>query len=153
AIATTRTQEEAWALAHQLHDAVSKADFGQEDLRVEMAIGIAGGKRHIPRPGSYSYANVDDLINWASRASTRAKTEPGHVVAFKGTGSEGPEFATLPDGAESGAAYATLPSHSPRIRFEEYSISHTGPGMEVTVHLGRGEETHSATATDLGGEI
>jgi IMP dehydrogenase len=153
AIATTRTQEEAWALAHQLHDAVAKADYGPEELRVKMAVGIAGGKRHLPRPGSYPYANIGDLISWASRACTRAKKEPGGVVAFKGTRADGPEFATLPDTAEGLASYSTIPPQGPRIRFEEYSISHGGPGMEVTVRLTRGEEAQQATASDAGGEI
>jgi diguanylate cyclase (GGDEF)-like protein len=153
AIATTRTQEEAWGLAHRLHDAVGKAEFGDECLRVGVSIGIAGGKRHLPRPGSHPSANVDDLINWASRASTRAKVEPAHVAAFKGSGSDGPQFGALPALPEGRGEFATIVASSPRIVVEDYAITHAGPGIEVTVHLRCDDETRSGFAAHAGGEL
>jgi hypothetical protein len=68
---------------------------------VSISVGLAGGKRRTPRPGDHASSTLDDLINWASRASTQAKTEPEHQVAFQGTGPRGPEFVTaLPATAE-----------------------------------------------------
>jgi len=95
---------------------------------------------------------VDDLINWASRASTRAKSEPGHVVAFVGTGSDGPEFVSVPAGTDGRIALASL-SQGPRILVEDYAIRPGGAATEVTVCLRREDETRSATATYSGGEI
>jgi diguanylate cyclase (GGDEF)-like protein len=153
AIATTRTQEEAWGLAHTLHEAVAQADYGDARVEARVSVGIAGGKRHVPRPGTHPSANVDDLINWASRASTRAKTEPGHVVVFEGTGSDGPEFVAAPSWADGSPGFSPLSPQADRIVVEDYTIRHAGPSVEVTVHLRLGEETHTAAATHTGGEI
>src|SRR5436189_158535 len=45
------------------------------------------------------------------------------------------------------------PESGPRVVVDDYSIRHAGPGIEVTVHLRRGEETKIATTAHTGGEI
>jgi diguanylate cyclase (GGDEF)-like protein len=148
AIATTRSQEEAWLLARELHEAVSHVLLEPEGLTVGVSIGLAGGKRRAPRPGEHAPATLDDLINWASRASTRAKADPGRMVAFEGTGPDGPEFRTLITPAERGAPE----EGAPRIIVEDYSITHGEPGVQATVVLRHARQLHRATATHAAGD-
>jgi IMP dehydrogenase len=148
AVATTRSQEEAWLLGHELQGGVSEIALEPEELNVGVSIGLSGGKRRAPRPGEHAPATLDDLINWASRASTRAKTDPGHLVAFEGTGPDGPEFRTLTTSAER----AAVEEGSPRVTVDDYHINHSDPGVQATVTLRRGRQLHRATATHAGGE-
>jgi IMP dehydrogenase len=148
AIATTRSQEEAWLMALGLHETVSRVLLEPEELAVGVAIGLAGGKRRAPRPGDHASATLDDLINWASRASTRAKSDPGRLVAFEGTGPDGPEFRTL-----STATGRSLPDEAgPRITVEDYHINHGEPGVQATVALRRAYHVHRASATHAAGD-
>jgi diguanylate cyclase (GGDEF)-like protein len=149
AVATTRSQEEAWLLGRELQEVVSQTVLEPEELTVGVSIGLAGGKRRAPRPGEHAPATLDDLINWASRASTRAKTDPGRLVAFEGTGPDGPEFRTLPTSAERAAPA----EGSPRVGVDDYHIiSHGEPGVQATVALRRGHQLYRASATHAGGE-
>jgi IMP dehydrogenase len=148
AIATTRSQEEAWLLGRELHEAISHVLLEPEGLTVGVAIGLAGGKRRAPRPGEHAPATLDDLINWASRASTRAKTDPGRLVAFEGTGPDGPEFRTRLAPTERGAPE----EGGPRIIVEDYSITHGEPGVQAAVVLRRARQLHRATATHEAGD-
>src|SRR5438876_7163528 len=84
AIATTRTQEEAWHLAERIRERIQQIDSRLEGVQVAASIGVAGGKRGAPRPEAHPSATLDDLINLASRASTQAKAEAAKIVAARG---------------------------------------------------------------------
>lgn len=134
-IATTRGQEEAWELAESAREAVRSLSRGPGDVPVSLSIGLSGGKRRGPRPGDHASSTLDDLINWASRASTQAKSEPEGRVAFQGTGPDGPEFVTAlsPLGAESACRFTDAAGD--RIVVENYRISLVDASAEATVSL------------------
>jgi len=76
AIATTRADEDARALAARIQEVVG-VPVAETDRRVTVSVGYAGGRRHDDREPGHAASTVDDLLALASRASTAAKTSPG----------------------------------------------------------------------------
>jgi IMP dehydrogenase len=162
-IATTRGQDEAWELAGRAREAVRaigsepsgdpqpSSSQGPAAIPVSVSIGLSGGKRRSPRPGDHASATLDDLINWASRASTQAKSEPEGRVAFQGTGPNGPEFVTaLPAATESACRFAE-PSGE-RIVVDDYRITQTEESAEATVRLRHRALSYEESASHPGGD-
>jgi diguanylate cyclase (GGDEF)-like protein len=150
-IATTRGQEEAWDLAARARETVRSLARAPADIHVSVSVGLSGGKRRTPRPGDHASSTLDDLINWASRASTQAKTEPAGRVAFQGTGPHGPEFVTeLPGPSETACRFAD-PSGD-RIIVENYRINQSDTEASATVALRYRDVARAESATHPGGD-
>lgn len=79
AIATTRPDADARALAARIQDVV-RVPVAGTDRRVTVSVGYAGGRRHDDREPGHAAATVDDLLALASRASTAAKASAGAAV-------------------------------------------------------------------------
>jgi IMP dehydrogenase len=76
AIGTVRSRVEAEALAEELEECVFKMfSNDQADHPVGISIGIRGGRRTKERENIHFSATLDDLINLASKDSTRRKQE------------------------------------------------------------------------------
>ena len=74
ALATTRTAEDARALAERIREnATLRVDIGGETRAVASTVGFAGGRRIEGRVPAHAAATVEDLLTLASRASTAAK--------------------------------------------------------------------------------
>lgn len=74
------TQSEAREQALLLVSKIAQATFAQ-DLRISASAGVAGGRRrNNKRPQGEESCTVNDLVNMASLASTRAKREKRRVV-------------------------------------------------------------------------
>lgn len=153
-IATTRPQEEAWELARRARAAILSLSQSDSGAPVGVSIGLAGGKRRSPRPGDHASSTLDDLINWASRASTRAKTEAEHLVVFQGTGPRGPEFGTEPAGSSAATESAGCVAETghDRIVVETYTLSQGEPGARATVSLRFGDRIYTESAQHAGGD-
>ncbi|HEX4835713.1 MAG TPA: GGDEF domain-containing protein [bacterium] len=88
AIATTRSAEEARALAQRLQESTTlPLEIGGETRAVTASVGFAGGRRIEGRVPAHAAATVEDLLTLASRASTAAK-ESADVAARRGTWSD-----------------------------------------------------------------
>jgi IMP dehydrogenase len=88
AIATTRTAEDARALAQRIREnATLRVDIGGETRAVTSKVGFAGGRRIEGRVPAHAAATVEDLLTLASRASTAAK-EAAENTARRDTWSE-----------------------------------------------------------------
>jgi IMP dehydrogenase len=148
AIATTRTQEEAWRLAERIRERIQQIDPKLEGVRVAASIGVAGGKRGAPRPEAHPSATLDDLINLASRASTQAKAEAERIVAARGAAD--PAHDAL-HGSAAGARHGAAPP--PRVIVDTYNLSTAGDGVEVTVGLRRGARREQATVPHDGSDL
>jgi IMP dehydrogenase len=141
AIATTRTQEEAWVLAEQIRERIQQIDPKVEGVRVAASIGVAGGKRAAPRPEAHPSATLDDLINLASRASTQAKAEAARIVAARGFTDPAHEVLDSLAGGHARSGAGSLP----RVVVEQCLMSMADDGIEVTVGLRRGARLEHAT--------
>jgi IMP dehydrogenase len=75
AIATTRADDDARALAARIQEVV-QVPVAESDRRVTVSVGYAGGRRHENREPGHPPSTVDDLLALASRASTAAKMSP-----------------------------------------------------------------------------
>src|SRR6185369_12981912 len=136
AIATTRTQEDAWRLAEQIRERIQQIDPKVDGLRVAASIGVAGGKRGAPRPEAHPSATLDDLINLASRASTQAKAAADRIVAARGSADHEHETAVVPLAPEDVGPIVI----APRVTIDTCTMRSTGDGVEVTVGLSRAEQ-------------
>lgn len=139
-VATTRRREEAleWAMAVRAAIAETPVEGLGEPLRV--SVGAAGGLRRGGRTDVHGPANLDDLINRASKASTEAK---------QGTPGRNPEpVASASSGASASPQPPAHPAlqapHRPRIR--ETAVRDGDGGARVTVTLDRCGEPHTGTA-------
>lgn len=148
AIATTRTQEDAWALAEVIRERIQQIDPKVEGVRVAASIGVAGGKRAAPRPEAHPSATLDDLINLASRASTQAKVEAARIVAARGFTDVPPESHEVLAGGRSSHG----PDSAPRVLVEQCLMSMADDGLEVTVGLRRGSQSERATVRPDGSD-
>jgi diguanylate cyclase (GGDEF)-like protein len=148
AIATTRSQEEAWGLAEQIRERIQQIDPKVEGVRVAASIGVAGGKRAAPRPEAHPSATLDDLINLASRASTQAKVEAARIVAARGFTDAAFEH---PDGSARDRAHHGAEASS-RVVVEQCLMSMAEEGIEVTVALRRGSRVEQATVRPDGND-
>jgi diguanylate cyclase (GGDEF)-like protein len=79
AIATTRADDDARALAARIQEVV-QVPVAEQDRRVTVSVGYAGGRRHEDRGPGHPPSTVDDLLTLASRASTAAKLSPGSAA-------------------------------------------------------------------------
>lgn len=144
AIATTRSQVEAWRLAERIRERIRRIDTQVEGVEVGASIGVAGGKRGVPRPEAHPSATLDDLINLASRASTQAKAEAERIVAARGV--TDPEHEVpLRDEAH--------PEPGQRVLVDEYSMKTDGEGVEVTVVLRCGPRVERAAVRHAGPDL
>src|SRR5205823_803005 len=148
AIATTRTQEEAWRLAERIRESIQQIDSRLEGVQVAASIGVAGGKRGAPRPEAHPSATLDDLINLASRASTQAKAEAAKIVAARGVTDPHHDFHER-SGSDGSAAEETVP----RVMVDACSMKTAGEGVEVTVGLRRGSRHEEASIHYAGGDL
>lgn len=73
------TQEETRELARLLVNKITETVFAQ-DLRISASAGVAGGRRSSERSQGEKRCTVNDLVNMASLASTRAKRKKRQVV-------------------------------------------------------------------------
>jgi IMP dehydrogenase len=144
AIATTRSQEEAWRLAEHVRGRIQEIDPQVEGLRVSASIGVAGGKRSAPRPEAHPSATLDDLINLASRASTQAKAEAARIVAARGA-------ADLAHAAHA-AASSPLTETASRVVVEDCCLKSVEGGVEVFVTLRHGERHEQAVVRSENGD-
>lgn len=149
AIATNRSQEEAWRLAEQIRERIQQIDSRVDGVRVAASIGVAGGKRGAPRPESHPSATLDDLINLASRASTQAKAEAAKIVAARGVHDPAHEMPEMP---LLGAALSA-PVAETRVVVETCSLKSAGEGVEVTVVLRRGTQVERASVAHAGADL
>ena len=79
AVVTVKPLEEARKLALRMVNAISEEEW-PPGIKVAASAGVAGGRRASPRHGDFESCTVNDLINMASLASTRAKKEGRQVV-------------------------------------------------------------------------
>src|SRR5205823_3788169 len=136
AIATTRTQEEAWRLAERIRERIQQIDSRLDGVQVAASIGVAGGKRGAPRPEAHPSATLDDLINLASRASTQAKAEVAKIVAARGVTDPHHDYHERPSSdRNSSEEEATT-----RVIVDACSMKSVGEGVEVIVGLRRGTQ-------------
>jgi hypothetical protein len=148
AIATTRTQDEALRLAERIRERIQRIETGVEGVQVEASIGVAGGKRGVPRLESHPSATLDDLINLASRASTQAKAEAERIVAAPRAADHDPETAAPVTPDDQGPLIV-----APRVTIDACSMRTTGDGVEVTVGLSRGGHHELASLRHTGPEL
>jgi len=89
-IVTTRPMPAARQLAADILADIGGLRF-PEGVAVSACAGIAGGRRQAPRPDTHPAATVDDIINLASLASTKAKKQrvPLVVAGGKSEGAPG----------------------------------------------------------------
>src|SRR5207302_88996 len=149
AIATTRTQEEAWRLAERVRERIQQIDSRLEGVQVAASIGVAGGKRGAPRPEAHPSATLDDLINLASRASTQAKAEAAKIVAARGVTDPHHDFHERSALGGSAAEEET----APRVMVDACTMKTAGEGVEVTVGLRRGSRHEEASIHYAGADL
>ncbi len=141
AIATTRQEDEARALAQRVAETVTlPVEMGNATRRVTLSVGFAGGRRAEGRAPAHVAATVDDLLTLASRASTAAKEAAERLSPRGGWDTAG---AQRPGLAEA------------RLRLSEVTV-YAGPGgstAAVTLRLGTREGIGRATAPVRGRAI
>jgi diguanylate cyclase (GGDEF)-like protein len=81
-VATTRPRDEAIEWAENVRATVLASRVEGLDTPLGVSVGAAGGLRRTERVDSYPPATLDDLINRASQASTKAKLDPGHLLTL-----------------------------------------------------------------------
>jgi diguanylate cyclase (GGDEF)-like protein len=81
-VATTRPRDEAIRWAESVRSTVLSSQVEGLDAPLGVSVGAAGGLRRAERVDSYPPATLDDLINRASQASTKAKLDPGHLLSL-----------------------------------------------------------------------
>jgi len=140
AIASCRSTESAYALAQQIRRAIASLQLDGRDANVSAAVGIAGGQRHVPRPGAHPSATLDDLITLASQASTRAKRSAEGIVVHLPERSE----IAAPRGPAADAATAAEPPV--RLVVDSYSVDRRDREVAVTVAIRARDVTHKATS-------
>jgi diguanylate cyclase (GGDEF)-like protein len=89
AIATTRTDDDARALAARIQEVV-QVPVAENARRVTVSVGFAGGRRNEERQPEHAAATVDDLLALASRASTAAKASAAAAARRAAWRPEGP---------------------------------------------------------------
>jgi diguanylate cyclase (GGDEF)-like protein len=139
-VATTRRRDEAleWAMAVREAVGATPVEGLGEPLRV--SVGVAGGLRRAGRADVHGPANLDDLINRASRASTEAKHGSAYPVPEPGR----PASVVENTPPQPHNVASSPPTPRPRIR--ETGVRETDSGAIVTVTLERCGETHTGTA-------
>jgi IMP dehydrogenase len=132
AIATTRSAEDARALAQRIREnAMLNVEIGGEIRSVTASVGFAGGRRIEGRVPAHVAATVEDLLTLASRASTAAK-EAAESTARRGSWPE--------DDRTSGVAEARLRLLDVRVHAEPARCTAT-----VRVSIGTQEGAGSAS--------
>jgi len=140
AIATTRSPEEAQALAARLQrQTVVPAGTGDARGRVTVSIGCAGGRRVQRRVPTHTAANVDDLLSLASRASTAAKETSGGAARRAAWAGE-----------NRGRAAADRSPARIRPRVSEVIVSKGPDWVVASVRLRLGQREGSGTASGSG---
>ncbi|HEU4751493.1 MAG TPA: GGDEF domain-containing protein, partial [Armatimonadota bacterium] len=130
AVATVRPLPEARALAERIRDEVATIRVNGEETGVSIAIGLAGGRRHRPRPESHVSATLDDLITRASTASTAAKHASDSICLFQNAAPAGPAEVAPPSGG------------LPRVVLLGYEIAPVADEFQIRVALRAGSVVH-----------
>jgi IMP dehydrogenase len=146
AIATTRSQQEAWRLAELIRERIQQIDSRVDGVQVAASIGVAGGKRSAPRPEAHPSATLDDLINLASRYSTQAKTQAAKIVGARGGTAPVRQLHEAPAPGEVSVAET-------RVVVDTCAMRTAGDGVEVTVGLRRGMQTEAASIWHAGADL
>lgn len=81
-VATTRTRQDAVEWAETVRAAIVNTGVPGLEKALSVSVGVAGGLRRAERPDTHAPATLDDLINRASQASTRAKAAADHMVSL-----------------------------------------------------------------------
>ena len=129
AVATVRTLKDTEELAKQLRDTVRAIVIDGEALNLRIAVGVAGGQRQAPRPDTHASSMLDDLVNLASRESTRAKRLPDNLSVKE---------SALQRVEAGGTAGCGLPLDQ-RVTYVDYNLVRPGEAVEASVilsHLG-----------------
>ncbi len=133
AIATTRPESDARALARRIQETVSlPVEIADATRYVTVSVGFAGGRRIEGRTASHIAATVDDLLTLASRASTAAKEAAERSSRHAGWDTAGASGA--------GAAEA-------RLRFVEVTVHGEAEGSTAAVTLRFGDQETVGRAT------
>jgi IMP dehydrogenase len=94
AIASTRREDEARALAERIQETVVlPVEIGGISRRVTVSVGFSGGRRVEGRAPAHIAATVEDLLTLASRASTAAKEAAQSQARRSDWGQDGPTQA------------------------------------------------------------
>lgn len=72
-IGTLRLRDDAEAFAAEIKNLADQELFDDVGGPITFCVGVSGGRRTGPRPETHLEANIDDLINSASRAAQKAK--------------------------------------------------------------------------------
>lgn len=141
-IASTRSANDAIALAETLKERISKVRIPEAPEPISASYGLAGGRRTREREDVHYMATVDDLITRASRNCTAAKKHRAQEAALQ---PEAPAVE-VPAAAEEGR-------RRPRLKIQTISISTTETEATVSVTLTReGREfTRQASGYAVGG--
>ncbi len=149
AIATTRRQEEARALAQRVQETVVlPVETGGGPRYVTCSVGFAGGRRVEGRAPSHIAATVEDLLALASRASTAAKEAADRAPQRRG-------WMEARAAAARAAAFAPgVPAPEPRalpvearLRLIEVAVRDEPAGCTSTVTLGIGARETTGRAS------
>jgi diguanylate cyclase (GGDEF)-like protein len=147
AIATTRSQPDAWRLAELIRERIQQIDSRVDGVQVAASIGVAGGKRSAPRPEAHPSATLDDLINLASRYSTQAKTQAAKIAGPHG----GAQLSREVQDPLAGGNDSLAPGA--RVQVDNCSMRTAGDGVEVTVGLRRGTQPELASIWHGGADL
>ncbi len=147
-VATLRNREEALELAALLEDDLRTTTNPDLPEPVTAAFGVFGGKRTKEREDMHYAATLDNLINLASKACTRAKSDQAVPVAADG----GATVEAAP-AAEPEAQQLPRPPKGTRLNVQSLNFAwESGSVAHVQVRLSQGEivESHEAGGFALG---
>lgn len=131
AIATSRTDAAARALASQIGEAVTIPVGGGEPLTV--SVGYAGGRRRGTRAPGHAAATVNDLLALAGRAARLAK----HAPAGEGGRAAASAHEILPGEARAKLVNVQLDCHGGqavarvRLRLGSHEVEGVSRGLDV----------------------
>lgn len=127
-VATTRPRDEAIQWAARVRADISESTVEGLQERLSVSVGVAGGLRRTERPDAHAPATLDDLINRASQASTRAKSGTDHVVSLD------PERPTPPSAAAAPPVFPDQPRPA-RVRIRGAQTLVDGGTARASVRL------------------
>jgi len=152
-IVTLRHREEARELAALLEEKLHTTPNPDLPEPVTAAFGVFGGKRTKEREDIHYAATLDNLINLASKACTRAKDEKTIPAAADGGAPALETPVETTPVAETEAVQQPRPPKGTRLNVQSLNFAwESGSVARVEVHLAHGEiiQTHEAGGFALG---
>lgn len=153
-VATLRSGEEARKLAALLEDKLNTSVNPDLPEPVTAAFGVSGGKRTKEREDVHYAATLDNLINLASKACTRAKSERTMPVAADGGALLlKPPTAEAAPATERDVTRQSSPPKGTRLNIQSLNFAwESGSVARVAVRLAQGEivQIHEAGGFALG---